>query len=366
MQATTRHCHVRTAFQRFPLLKAQDTNHEQDVERKTKFPPSLTYHLKLKSILKYGENSHQRAAFYVGDDFLNVSKFEGIENVIQLHGEKMSYNNYLDIDAAWNCVNDFKKPTCVIVNSTNPCGIASVDSNERIVEAYHGAVKGDPLSAYGGTVAFNTTVDENLAHEIREFRSPIDGAKRMFYENVVALGYTSKGLEILEGKSETLRIFKATKYTRKDHLSFRQIGSAGWLVQEIDDKVLGPEDLELVTSNDCTFEQLQDALYAWKCCKHVKSNAIVLAKNNQMLGMGSGQPTRVKSMRIALEKSGDKSKGAALASDAFFSFAFIVEDACKAGVRTIIQPGGSKRDQDAIDCCNRYGVTMFFTGVRHF
>ncbi|KAG0584112.1 hypothetical protein KC19_3G185900 [Ceratodon purpureus] len=356
-----------STFRRFPISKAQDLNYEQNVEEKTKFPSSLTLNLKLKSILRYGENSHQRAALYVEDNSLNEPKFDGIENVIQLHGTQMSYNNYLDIDAAWDCACEFNSPTCVIVKHTNPCGIASVDSTKWIVEAYHGAVKGDPVSAYGGSIAFNTIVDENLALDIREFRNPINGANKMFYDNVVALGYTPKGLEILKGKSKTLRILEA-KHTTKSHQSFRQIGSAGWLVQDFDDKVLEAKDLELVTSKDCTPEQLQDALYAWKCCKHIKSNAIVLARNNQMLGMGSGQPNRVKSLQIALEKSGDGRKGAALASDAFFPFAWndAVEDACKSGISTIIQPGGSKRDQDAIDCCNQYGVTMFFTRVRHF
>ncbi|KAJ4849915.1 hypothetical protein Tsubulata_011727 [Turnera subulata] len=327
-----------------------------------KFPPSLTVPLSLKSSLRYGENPHQKAAFYVDKSISEVNA-GGIATAIQHHGKEMSYNNYLDADAAWNCVSEFQKPTCVIVKHTNPCGVAS---RSDILEAYRLAVKADPVSAFGGIVAFNIEVDEVLAKEIREFRSPTDGETRMFYEIVVAPKYTEKGLEILRGKSKTLRILEA-KSNEKGKLSLRQVGG-GWLAQDSDD--LTPQDIQFNTvSEKAPLEnELHNAQFAWLCVKHVKSNAIVVAKNNCMLGMGSGQPNRVESLRLAMRKAGDEAKGAALASDAFFPFAWndAVEEACQAGISVIAEPGGSIRDKDAIDCCNKYGVSLLFTDVRHF
>lgn len=327
-----------------------------------KFPPSLTVPLSLKDQLRYGENPHQKAAVYV-DKSLSEVNAGGIATVIQHHGKEMSYNNYLDADAAWNCVCDFNKPTCVVVKHTNPCGVAS---RNDIIEAYRLAVKADPVSAFGGIVAFNVEVDEALAKDIREFRSPTDGETRMFYEIVVAPKYTEKGLEVLRGKSKTLRILEASK-NNKGKLSLRQIGG-GWLAQDSDD--LTPEDIQFNVMSDKTPQEneLNDAQFAWLCVKHVKSNAIVIAKNNCMLGMGSGQPNRLESLRIAMRKAGDEVKGAALASDAFFPFAWndAVEEACQSGVSVIAEPGGSIRDKDAVECCNKYGVSLVFTNVRHF
>ncbi|KAJ8567763.1 hypothetical protein K7X08_019971 [Anisodus acutangulus] len=327
-----------------------------------KFPPSLTVPLSLKDSLRYGENPHQKAAVYV-DKSLSEVNAGGIATVIQHHGKEMSYNNYLDADAAWNCVCDFNKPTCVVVKHTNPCGVAS---RNDIIEAYRLAVKADPVSAFGGIVAFNVEVDEALAKDIREFRSPTDGETRMFYEIVVAPKYTEKGLEVLRGKSKTLRILEASK-NNKGKLSLRQIGG-GWLAQDSDDST--PEDIQFNVMSDKTPQEneLNDAQFAWLCVKHVKSNAIVIAKNNCMLGMGSGQPNRLESLRIAMRKAGDEVKGAALASDAFFPFAWndAVEEACQSGVSVIAEPGGSIRDKDAVECCNKYGVSLVFTNVRHF
>ncbi|KAH9795555.1 AICAR transformylase [Citrus sinensis] len=327
-----------------------------------KFPPSFTVPLELKSSLRYGENPHQKAAFYVDKSLAEVNA-GGIATAIQHHGKEMSYNNYLDADAAWNCVSEFKNPTCVIVKHTNPCGVASRDD---ILEAYKLAVKADPVSAFGGIVAFNVEVDEALAKELREYRSPTDGETRMFYEIVVAPSYTEEGLEILRGKSKNLRILE-TKKNEKGKLSLRQVGG-GWLAQDSDD--LTPEDIQfkVVSEKKPQESELHDAEFAWLCVKHVKSNAIVIAKNNCMLGMGSGQPNRRESLRIAMKKAGDEVKGAALASDAFFPFAWkdAVEEACENGIGVIAEPGGSIRDGDAIDCCNKYGVALLLTSVRHF
>lgn len=324
--------------------------------------PEVSLPMELGQTLRYGENPHQRAAFYT-DHSLAEHDLGGIASAVQHHGKEMSYNNYLDADAAWNAVNDFPDPTCVVVKHTNPCGIASRDDMR---EAYRLAVQADATSAFGGIVTFNRQVDEALAREIREFRSPNDGETRMFYEIVVAPGYTPEGLETLKGKSKDLRILEAQP-RRRGGRSYRQIGG-GWLVQDADD--LGPDDVELTVVSEAkpTDEQLRDLEFAWRSVKHVKSNAITLAKDGRLLGMGSGQPNRVKSVDIAMEKAGDEVRGAALASDAFFPFAWgdAVEHACQAGVSAIIHPGGSLRDQDGIDCCNQYGVVLVFTGVRHF
>ncbi|XP_010505000.1 PREDICTED: uncharacterized protein LOC104781903 isoform X2 [Camelina sativa] len=334
----------------------------KQTEGKEKFPPSFTVPLELKSSLRYGENPHQKAAFYVDKSLAEVNA-GGIATAIQHHGKEMSYNNYLDADAAWNCVSEFENPTCVVVKHTNPCGVASRDD---ILEAYRLAVKADPVSAFGGIVAFNVEVDEVLARELREFRSPTDGETRMFYEIVVAPKYTAKGLEVLKGKSKTLRILEAKK-NDQGKLSLRQVGG-GWLAQDSDD--ITPEDISFksVSEKTPTESELADAKFAWLCVKHVKSNAIVIAKNNCMLGMGSGQPNRVESLRLAFKKAGEEAKGAALASDAFFPFAWkdAVEEACEKGIGVIAEPGGSIRDQDAIDCCKKYGVSLLFTNVRHF
>lgn len=224
----------------------------------------------------------------------------------------------------------------------------------------------DPISAFGGIVAFNRTVDADLAREIREFRSPTDGETRMFYEIVIAPGYTPEGLEVLRGKSKQLRILEA-KARPTSGRSLRQV-AGGWLLQEHDSRL--PEDIEFTVVSEAkpTEAQLEDLRFAWRAVKHVKSNAITVAKGQRLLGMGSGQPNRVNSVRIALEKAAEEVEGSVMASDAFFPFSWndSVEIACKAGVKAIAHPGGSLRDQDAVDCCNKYGVVLVTTGVRHF
>jgi len=324
--------------------------------------PTLTVPMERVDTLRYGENPHQSAAFYT-DESLREHGRGGIATAKQHHGKEMSYNNYLDADAAWNCVNDFAGPSCVIVKHTNPCGVATKDD---LLEAYRLAVRADATSAFGGIVAFNRVIDEALARELREFRNPNDGETRMFYEIVVAPGYTPEGLTVLKGKSKDLRILEAQAHARGGR-SYRQVGG-GWLVQDSDD--LTPEEIEfkVVSDRQPTASELEDLKFAWRCVKHVKSNAITVAKDGRLLGMGSGQPNRVKSVEIAMEKAGAEVKGAVLASDAFFPYAWgdSIEKACQAGVAAIIHPGGSLRDQEGIDCCNKYGVTMVLTGTRHF
>jgi len=283
----------------------------------------------------------------------------------QLHaGKEMSYNNYLDADAAYGAVCDFDEPTCVVVKHTNPCGVAS---RADLLEAYRLAVRADPISAFGGIVAFNRPVDAALAAEIREFRSPQDGETRMFYEIVIAPGYTPEGLAVLKGKSKTLRILEAAPRPAAGGRGLRQVGG-GFLAQDVDE--LRPEQVTftVVSAAQPSAAQLADLAFAWRCVKHIKSNAIAVAACGALLGMGSGQPNRVKSTEIALEKAGAAVAGAVLASDAFFPFSWndSVEKACQAGIAAIVHPGGSIRDQDAVDCCNKYGVVLATTGVRHF
>lgn len=324
--------------------------------------PMMTVPLQLEATLRYGENPHQAAAFY-SDMSLREFSLGGVATGVVHHGKEMSYNNYLDADAAYQAVSDLKEPSCVIVKHTNPCGVAS---RKDLKEAYRLAVIADPISAFGGIVAFNCTVDEDLAKEIREFRSPTDGETRMFYEIVIAPSYTPEGLECLKGKSKNLRIVEA-KTRAPTGVSLRQVGG-GWLWQGADS--LQPSDIEfkVVSETQPTAEQLEDLKFAWTCVKHVKSNAITIAKGGKMLGMGSGQPNRVNSVRIALEKAAAEVEGSVLASDAFFPFSWgdSVEIACQAGVKAIAHPGGSLRDQDAIDCCNKYGVALVTTSIRHF
>ncbi|GIL66614.1 hypothetical protein Vafri_20102 [Volvox africanus] len=324
--------------------------------------PQITVPLQLAQTLRYGENPHQAAAFYT-DSSLRESNAGGVATSVVHWGKEMSYNNYLDADAAYQCCCDYAEPTCVIVKHTNPCGIAS---RSDLREAYRLAVRADPISAFGGIVAFNRPVDADLAREIREFRSPQDNETKMFYEIVIAPGYTAEGLEVLKGKSKNLRILEA-KPRAPSGLSLRQV-AGGWLWQGADS--LSPEGITFtcVSQAQPTAKQLDDLKFAWRAVKHVKSNAITIAKDGRLLGMGSGQPNRVNSVRIAIEKSAAEVQGSVLASDAFFPFSWgdSVEIACKAGVSAIVHPGGSLRDQDAIDCCNKYGVVLLTTGVRHF
>lgn len=384
------------------------------------FPPMLTVPLEqVGTSLRYGENPHQKAAFYK-EVSLAESKGTGLAGSTLHWGKEMSYNNYLDTDAAYGCVSDFTEPTCVIVKHTNPCGVASAVQGADILEAYRLAVRADPISAFGGIVAFNRPLDEKLAKEIREFRSPTDNETRMFYEIVIAPGYTPEGLETLKGKSKQLRILEAAPRAPGGRV-LRQVGG-GFLYQGADD--LTPEQITFTVVSEAqpSATQLEDLRFAWRVVKHVKSNAITVAKGGKLLGMGSGQPNRVKSTEIALEKAGAEAQGSVLASDAFFPFSWgdSVEKACQAGVKAIAHPGGSIRDQvstrgptfchhavpfltdthagvggasstraswlltwrnlnpfgecstppvqkqDAVDCCNKYGVVLVTTGHRHF
>lgn len=295
--------------------------------------------------LRYGENPHQKAAFY-----RDMMPGRGLADAKQLNGKELSYNNIIDAEAAYLLVQEFAEPACVIVKHTNPCG-AALGQNLR--EAFDKAFAADPVSAFGGIVAFNRVVDLKAAEKAAEF----------FMEVVVAPAYEEEALEFLKGK-KNLRILQLENglYPR---LTARTV-LGGFLVQESDDKEVAIDELQAVTDAEPGEEEIKDLIFAWKVVKHVKSNAIVIAKDRATLGIGAGQMNRVGAARIALEQGGEKCKGAVMASDAFFPFKDTVELAARYGIKAIIQPGGSVRDEESIEACNKYGISMVFTGIRHF
>ena len=308
---------------------------------------SFSNNLNKVSTLRYGENPHQSASLYK-----HPESSTGIANANKLHGKDLSFNNILDADAAWNIVSDFDDTAAVVVKHNNPCGLAV---NKDQASAYKLAFEGDPVSAYGGILGFNRKVNLETA---RAFKS-------VFYEVIVAPGYDQEALDLLT-KRKNLRILEVEQDTSSTgQVEIRNI-SGGVLIQDIDVKRADRNTWTVVTEKPPSKEQLDDLAFAWTTVKHVKSNAIVLAKNNQLLGMGSGQPNRLNSIHLAVRAAGDSSSGSVLASDAFFPFADNIELASKAGVSAFIQPGGSIRDDQTIEAANKLGLSMVFTHMRHF
>ena len=310
-------------------------------------PDHLTISLNKVSGLRYGENPHQPGALYAPSG----STLSGIAGATQLHGRELSYNNLMDADAAWRTVSDFNEPTVAVVKHNNPCGLASRDS---IAAAYQLAYEGDTVSAFGGIVAINRTVDAETA----EAMDPI------FYEVVIAPGYDDDALAILQRK-RNLRILTISATSAGSALDLRPI-SGGMLVQSADDIAENPAEWKTVTEREPSATERQDLGFAWKAAKHIKSNAIVFAKDRALVGMGAGQPNRVVSVHLSQRIAGDKALGAVLASDAFFPFPDNIELASEAGVTSIAQPGGSVRDEEVIAAADKAGLAMVFTGVRHF
>lgn len=313
------------------------------------FPETWQLSVERKQLLRYGENPHQRAAFYRDDSVQGPC----VANAKQLHGKELSYNNILDLNSALELVREFSDPACVIIKHNNPCGAACADS---ILQAYRLAYETDPVSAFGGIVAFNRPVDRDTAGEM----------SKIFLEAVIAPEYEPQALEVLKTK-ENLRLLEtgALDGPSTDRLDIRKV-NGGLLVQETDEKVVDPEKLRVVTEKKPSDKLMKDIIFAMTVVKHVKSNAIVVAKDQQVLGVGAGQMNRVGSARIALEQAGGKAKGAILASDAFFPFRDTVDQAARAGISVIVQPGGSLRDEESIKAANEHGIIMVFTGMRHF
>lgn len=294
--------------------------------------------------LRYGENPHQKACFY-----RTMTPGVSLADARQLNGKELSYNNIIDTQAAWSLVKEFDQNACVIIKHTNPCGTATADS---LAEAYEKAFAADPLSAYGGIIAFNRKVDLATAQK----------AAVPFMECIIAPGYDDDALECFQAK-KNLRVLEM-KISPTADLQIRSV-EGGFVVQEADQGEITAADLQVVTDAVPSQEEIQDLLFAWKIVKHVKSNAIVIAKDGVSIGVGAGQMNRVGSAAIALQDE-EKSKGAVMASDAFFPFNDTVELAAARGIKAIIQPGGSVRDQESIDACNQHGIAMVFTGIRHF
>ena len=297
--------------------------------------------------LRYGENPHQKAAFYRS----GIPASGTVANAKQLHGKELSYNNIVDVDAAWQLVNEFVQPAAVIIKHTNPCGTAI---GETLAEAYHRAYEADSVSAFGGIIAVNRPMDKATAEQI----------VTTFMEAVIAPSFDEESLDILRTK-KNLRLLEIGEKVPNNDMWIEKV-SGGFLVQELDNHVLKAEDVKVVTEKAPTAEQMKELIFAWNIVKHVKSNAIVVTKDGQSLGVGAGQMNRVGSANIAFEQAGEKCKGAVLASDAFFPFRDTIDAAAAAGITAVIQPGGSVRDQESIDACNEHGIAMVFTGVRHF
>ena len=314
------------------------------------FPYDEDIALTKVSDLRYGENPHQKAALY---QFLDKEE-DGIANAEQLHGKEMSFNNYLDADAAWRLVCDFDELVCAIIKHTNPSGVGIGKNNE---EAYRRALATDPVSAFGGIVALNKKVDAKVAASINE----------IFTEVVLAPDFDAEALEIFR-KKKNLRVLRVEKSIDVQTPEYRTI-SGGMLVQNRDDFIVTVNNLQVVTKKQPTKEEIRALLFAWKICKHVKSNAIVFANEFQTVGVGAGQMNRVDSVRIAAmraEKTDLDLKNTVLASDAFFPFRDNIDEAAKFGISAIIQPGGSVRDEEVIEAADEHDLVMVLTGVRHF
>lgn len=321
---------------------------EKETCKTVEFPNDLTLAYEKIQDLRYGENPHQKAAFY-GE----IGRHQGtLAGAKQLWGKELSFNNINDADAALKAVKEFDIPTAVGLKHTNPCGVASSDN---IYDAYVKAYAADPTSIFGGIVALNRPVDAKTAQEL----------VKIFLEIVIAPAFEPEALEILKTK-KNLRLLEVDFSGKTDFgLDMKKV-SGGLLVQELDTKDFNKEDLKVVTKRAPSEKEMQDLLFGWKVVKHVKSNAIVLAKDLVTVGIGAGQVNRIWPTEQSIAHAKDKAKGSVLASDAFFPFSDVAETAAKAGITAIIQPGGSLRDEDSIQVCDKYNVAMVFTGMRHF
>ena len=308
-------------------------------------PEKLTLSYTLEDTLRYGENPHQKAYHYVQDN----NESYALQNAVQLHGKEMSYNNIQDASAALDILAEFDEIACVAVKHMNPCGVAI---GKDVFEAYSRAYDADPVSIFGGIVAVNGVVDKATAEKMHS----------IFLEIILAVDYDDEALEILT-KKKNLRIYKLSEKNNNHEQQIKSV-RGGILVQDFNSELA--ESYEVVTDKQPTKEQMSDLEFGLKVVKHVKSNAIVVVKNGQTLGIGAGQMNRVGSCKIALEQAGALADGAVLASDAFFPMRDSADLAAEYNIAAIVQPGGSIRDQESIDACNEKGVAMLFSKIRHF
>ncbi|MFD2706884.1 bifunctional phosphoribosylaminoimidazolecarboxamide formyltransferase/IMP cyclohydrolase [Salibacterium lacus] len=313
------------------------------------YPETFTVTYEKKQDLRYGENPHQQAAFYREP----IGPMSSVANAIQLHGKELSYNNINDAEAALDIIKEFSQPAAVAVKHMNPCGVGIGAS---ITEAYEKAYDSDPVSIFGGITAFNREVDEETAKHLKE----------IFLEIIIAPSFSQEALDVLTQK-KNIRLLKIAmeEETPRERSQITSI-HGGALIQDEDRKGFLDADIKVVTDRDPTENEWQDLKLAWKVVKHVKSNAILLAKDQQTVGVGAGQMNRVGSAEIAAAQAGEKAEGSAMGSDAFFPMKDTVETAGEAGVSAIIQPGGSIRDEESIEKANELGIAMVFTGMRHF
>ncbi len=316
-------------------------------EKVSPLPPQFSLMGTQRQALRYGENPHQSATWYQTGNTPT-----GWAGATQLQGKELSYNNLVDLEAARRIINEFTdKPTAAILKHTNPCGIASAD---HLVEAYENAFAGDSVSAFGGIVALNQPLDAATATAMT----------KTFLECVVAPDCNEEAKAVLEKKSNLrVLILPDLQAGPKDMV---KVIAGGFLVQTVDDEPDSADKWEVVTENKPTAEQLAEMMFAWKVAKHVKSNAIVVTRDRATIGIGAGQMNRVGAVEIALKQAGEKTQGATLASDGFFPFDDSVRTAAQAGITAIIQPGGSRRDDDSIQAANELGIVMILTGTRHF
>ncbi len=336
------------AQEAFAHTAAYDTaiaNYFSERLGQTPFPAEYLQAYEKVTDLRYGENPHQKAAFYK-----EIGHADGMGAMKQLHGKELSYNNIVDMEAAWNMVWEFNEPAACIIKHTNPCGAAiGKDLHEAYVKAY----EADSVSAFGGIVALNREVDAATATEM----------SKIFLEVIMAPSFNAEALQILEAK-KNIRLIELEK-PKSNQVAVKKV-SGGLLVQTEDDLQEDETTYTVVTKVQPTKEQWDALRFAWKMVKHVKSNAILIAKDNRTLGVGAGQMNRVGSAKIALEEAGEEAKGAVLASDAFFPFGDTVATAAEHGIAAIIQPGGSIRDEESIANADKAGIAMVFTHVRHF
>lgn len=321
---------------------------------KETFPASLRLTWKRKATLRYGENPHQQAAFYVESKPSRAS----VSTAQSLGGKELSFNNLFDLDSALTLVRSFDEPAAVVIKHNNPCGAAVAAT---LVEAYRRANEGDPISAFGGIVGLNREVDAATAQQMTE--------PGRFFEAIIAPGFSDEAMNILRTRpkwKDSVRLL-ATGPLEGNAYGFdlKKI-EGGLLVQNLDNAVLDWSQVKVVTKRAPTPSELADLAVGWAVVKQVKSNAIVLAKDRMVIGVGAGQMSRIDSVQIAIRKAGDRSQGSVLASDAFFPFPDNVEAAAAAGVKAIAQPGGSVKDQDSIAACDKHGIAMVFTAMRHF
>lgn len=316
------------------------------------FPRTLNLNYIKKQDMRYGENSHQQAAFYIEEEVKEAS----VATATQLQGKALSYNNIADTDAALECVKEFAEPACVIVKHANPCGVAIGSS---ILDAYERAYKTDPTSAFGGIIAFNRELDAETAKAI---------ISRQFVEVIIAPSISEEALALTAAK-QNVRVLACGQWQgRVAALDFKRV-NGGLLVQDRDLGMVEAHDLRVVSERKPTEQELRDALFCWKVAKFVKSNAIVYARDNMTIGIGAGQMSRVYSAKIAGIKAADEGlevKGSVMASDAFFPFRDGIDAAAAVGISCVIQPGGSIRDDEVIAAANEHGIAMLFTDMRHF